>query len=319
MRRIAWDRRLARDLTDRLLLSAAAVALVAVAIAATVRMDSTSTEILVKSSFVALTLASRLDRDVNFDLGDGASISAKGFQLQGLLPGCEDLRQSQSARFDGTLAVEHITGASKSDWQVRTVDSGTIEIGLRGEGSFDIDVGPGTSVLGDGGRRCKSSATLPGSVRLIGTSTSSVTLQLRLAERRVLLRDVLVSNVGFVEQDPDASQDRVPVFRSAIDNGSVQFADVHRVNSLDQAEVLAVDIIDMRADDLSVEKSDLVLRMSGKVRSVRIGPERTATNVQPSWLEYLTTRDQTRLAGVWTATLALLGVLWRVREWARKQ
>ena len=316
-----------RRISDGVLLSIVAASIVLLTLAATIRLFSTGVELTLTTHSLSFVPAQRIDRDIDLQLAPGASIAAQDFTaIDASSLGCERVSAERGLRVEGNLRLAHLNAEPGKALELHLEDKGPLEIVLRGESTVAIGVGRDARVRRADGSpiTCHLPESSEGreTIRLmLSGETRSANLQVWLGaiESVRLLREIRLSAIDFIEPDAEQAQERTPVFRSAIDEGTLRLLDVRKNISLTRGEPLRLETLHGRATDMVLTPGGLNLKLTGVASAIRIGPEGFTNNLQPTWLAYLMANDTSQVSGLWAAAAALLGLLWNVRKWARSQ
>jgi len=313
-------------LSDRAIVVIVTVAVVATALAATMRLAWAGIDLTLTTA--ALTfVAAPLEREIDLPLGQNAVATANDFSDLDLSSlNCDPANIADGLRLSGPLSLARLNAVGGAPIEVSQPAPNALDITLSGESSVAIGVDTQATLNTGDGRPivCRPDPTSRRAVILLiadGRAVIAATLRLsfEFTGPIQLLKDVRMSSLEFVESDLARAQERVPLFRSPIHGGMLRMLDVSQNVDLREREPLRLGRLREGTSALTVTKSGLLVQFVGAVSSVNIGPEGFTRNLQPTWLAYARASDMGQIGGLWTAAAATLGALWKARAWAHAQ
>ncbi|MBV9157405.1 MAG: hypothetical protein JO097_14165 [Acidobacteriaceae bacterium] len=304
-------------LSDEVLLGIAAVCILALTTAATVRRPHVNIELTAAAKSIALTPAERLDASTSVIVKSPDDLlKASEFTNLSLGGNC-GVQASRGLRIGGPVTLTALRMARNGLLQVEALEN-QLTIVFNGDGSADLDAGESARLTGLDGSPV--SCGTPGSaaeVRLSVSGTAvpaNLTIPISTTVNVEILPTTRVSGIGFSLSDE--SNASVPSFRSAILSGSIQLLDTHEKFSLESGEPLTLNGVSAVLSPVTLKGEELHVLLQGRVKSVKIGPSGFERDLTPTWLTWALAKYKAE--GVWALAMGAMAALWKLRTWARK-
>jgi hypothetical protein len=279
----------------------------------------------VTSRVVEISASATRVHDIGVKLPDGEDIRIFGARPDDLPPELEPLRGVVGAvRLAASSAVlQSISLPSGAGLVVRASEGGGVDIGVLKDGAIGLVFSGKIEVIDPSGVR-----------KTVADISSHRTLwQVRPANAHATARVVMPSRVppialynqpidNFRFRPPSPAEDDPGAAESEIVSGKLELLDTGEKVELNPRELILLEGGSRFLSRMEAADGGVAVDISGVADQVSVGPARPGLplrldrDLTPSVLSYLVGQHQLKL--LWGLGLAVLGALWKVRQWALK-
>jgi hypothetical protein len=312
-------------LGDWQLVALASVLIVGLTLAATISKSPTPLELSVQSEGLWLISAGGPERrplEIGFEVPDAIRVSAENLATVELASSsCDTEIKRRGLRLEGErINVTRLRLSDGTKIYLTETEDNEIELWLS-DHPASIDMGIGANVVvNDGhGAPVACASTSEPETRLVRMTSdvapTRIILSLPKGQGAARLTGLHVTGLGFGREI--ASGPARPAFASTIIKGSVHLLDGRENIELKKGDWLTLDHLNATLRELKIDGSAPEINLVGTVGKVKIGPEGFTQDRTPTWLAWIMRNHSDK--GIWAIAVGLLGGLWRLRQWARKQ
>jgi len=222
--------------------------------------------------------------------------------------------------FVSGATLQSISLPSGAGLVVRTTSDGSTDIGALNNGSIVLSLSGVVERIDQSGQRTKIADIERATVWDIrpATKNSPARLVLPRGTGSIALYNQPISDFRFAPPRPAGEDPRT--FQSEILKGELQILDTATKTELQPRELVLLEGGSRMLSRLEAVDGALAVDVSGEADRISIGPPRPGTpfrldrNLTPSVLSYLLGQHELKL--LWAIAVAVLGALWKARQWA---
>ena len=218
--------------------------------------------------------------------------------------------------------LQSITLPSGAGLIVRAAADGSIDIGVLNDGSISLALAGRIERIGDRGER-----TMIANIdRAVGWDITPLApnvparLVVRAGGASFALYNQPITDIWF--RPPRAAGADQRTFQSEIVNGELQLLDTAAKIALDPRELVLLEGGSRMLSRLEVTDGAVAVDVTGVANRISVGPPRPGSpfrldrDLTPSLLAYLVGQHELKM--LWGIAAAVLGAMWKARQWALK-
>lgn len=261
--------------------------------------------------------------NIGVRLPTGDEIQVFGARTDGFPPELAGIAAAASVRIIISNAVlQSISLPRGAGLVARTTSDGGADIGVLDDGSISLAIsGAVESIDEDGTRRTIANIARATAWDIRPADKNSpARLVLPPGTAPIVLYNQPVDDIWF--RPPRPADDDPRTYESEILNGELQLLDTGTRVKLQPHELVLLEGGRRFLSRLEVADGAIAVDISGEANRISIGPPRPGLplrldrDLTPSILAYLVGQHELKL--LWGIALAVLGSLWRARQWALK-
>jgi hypothetical protein len=220
------------------------------------------------------------------------------------------------------VTLQSVSLPSGAGLIVHMMSDGEIDLGVLNGGGISLALSGKIERIDDRGQRIAIAETARAIVWNIRPAERNdpARLVLPLGAVPITLFNQPISNFRFRLPQPTGDDSRT--FQSEVITGELKLLDTSTTITLQPRELILLEDGSRFLSRLEVLDKAIAVDIAGEARRISIGPPRPGLpfrldrDLTPSVLSYLVGQHELKLA--WGVALAVLGALWKARQWALK-